>query len=321
MVAETDQLVTRRIPIVPVWTCAALLLCATMASAGPLDHPASSERQEVRLAARQDPVEVPIRRFRKQAVQKLPVLAGSLLATSNSDLSSSFFQTSLGLGVPLGNFENILGVTPSFRVDWLDAADTLDVPDELFEAGVNLFWRKPLRDRLSAMAMLRPSYRSDFTTSDRALRLFGLALINWEHTPDCLTLSFGAVWLGRADLPVLPAVGLTWTPQPRTRVELRFPESKLAWRLAKDGAQSETWARLSMGIGGNTWAVTRASGLSDELSLRDIRVRLGLEHIVDGGGGWIVEAGYAFARRVEYEQTATEISLSDGVLLQAGWTW
>lgn len=265
--------------------------------------------------------EVPIRRFRKQAVQKISVRAGSLLATDSRDLSSSFFQTSIGLGVPLGSFENILGVTPAFRVDWLDAPGTLDVPNEVYEAGVNLFWRKPLQERWSAMAIVRPSWRSDFTTSDQALRLFGLALLNWEHTPDCLTLSFGTVWLGRADLPVLPAVGLTWTPQPETRVELRFPESKLAWRLAKDGAASETWAHLSMGIGGNTWAVTRASGLSDELSLRDIRIRLGMEHVVDGGAGWIVEAGYAFSRTLEYERTATEISLGNAVLLQAGWTW
>jgi hypothetical protein len=28
--------------------------------------------------------------------------------------------------------------------------------------------------------------------------------------PDKLSLSFGAVYLDRADLPLLPAVGLTW---------------------------------------------------------------------------------------------------------------
>ena len=91
--------------------------------------------------------------------------------------------------------------------------------------------------------------------------------------------------------------------------------------VAKNGAKSETWAYLSVGLGGNTWAVTRRSGRSDELSLRDWRLKLGLERIVDGGGGWFVELGYAFKRRLEYENTDTEISLSDGILLRAGWNY
>lgn len=263
----------------------------------------------------------PIRRFKKQAIQQVSVTGGGLVAVSAGDLHSSFLETSTGIGVPLGSFDNILSVTPSFRVDWLDASPTLDVPDELFEAGISLFYRKPLSDRWSLMAIARPSIRSDFTTSRRALRLFGLALINWEQTPEHLTLSFGTVYLGRADLPLLPAAGLTWTPEPSRRLELRFPESRFACRLAKDGARSETWSYLSAGIGGNTWAVTRRSGASDELSIRDVRLRLGIEKIVDGGGGWFFEAGYAFARRIEYERAATEVPLSDGLLFSGGWRY
>ncbi len=268
-----------------------------------------------------DSDEQPVSRFKKQAIQTVTVSGGWLRATDDNDLSSSFFETSVGLGVPLGNFDNILGVTPSFRLDFIDAAANLDVPSELFEAGVSFFYRKPMNDRLSAMAIIRPSIRSDFTTSDQAFRLFGLGLINWNCVPEELSLSFGAVALGRADLPLLPAVGLTWTPNTRARLDLRFPESRLSYRLMKDGSQSETWSYVSAGLGGNTWAVTRATGHTDELSLRDIRLMFGVDHIVDGGGGWFAECGYAFNRRIEYESTATEVSLSDGVLLQAGWRY
>jgi hypothetical protein len=265
--------------------------------------------------------EIPVSRFKKQAVQQIAFSAGWLEAISSNDLSSRFIETSVGLGVPLGNFENILGVTPSFRADFIDAAPALDVPAELFETGVNFFYRKPIHDRLSAMAIVRPSIRSDFTTSDNAFRIFGLGLLTWDHTPEVLSLSFGAVYLDRADLPLLPAVGLSWTPNPTTKLDLRFPESKVAWRLDKNGSQHETWSYLTAGIGGNTWGVTRASGQTDELSLRDIRVILGVDHVTDGGGGWFAEVGYAFNRRIEYEATATEVSLSDGVLLQAGWRY
>ena len=139
--------------------------------------------------------------------------------------------------------------------------------------------------------------------------------------PEQLSLSFGAVALGRADLPVLPAVGLTWTPRTTTRLELQFPQSRFAWRLAKDGGASETWLSLSGGIGGNTWAVTRADGQSDAVSLGDIRFLLGLERIVDGGGGWCANVGYAFNRHFQYQSTDEKTDLSDGVILQAGWRY
>lgn len=288
--------------------------------------------------------EQPVRRFKKQAMQSVSVSGGWLGATRGNDLSSSFFETSIGLGVPLGligrkfagsdpkvfsrrtehvsnGAPNILGITPSFRVDFIDAAPGIDVPAELFETGVNFFYRKPINDRWSAMAIVRPSVRSDFTTRDEAFRIFGLGLLNWDYKPDVLSLSFGAVYLDRADLPLLPAVGLTWAPKPTSKLDLRFPQSKLAFRLAKDGSNSETWSFVTAGIGGNTWAVTRASGLTDELSLRDVRLMFGLDHLTDGGGGWFAELGYAFNRRIEYESTDTERGLSHGILLQAGWRY
>lgn len=265
--------------------------------------------------------EIPVRRFKKQAVQNIKFSAGWLEAIGHDDLNTRFVETSVDLGIPLGSFQNILGVTPSFRADVFDVAPTLDVPAELFETGLSFFYRRPIHNQLSAMAILRPSIRSDFTTSDQAFRVFGLGLLNWDYQPELLSLSFGAVYLDRADLPLLPAVGLTWTPKPTVKLDLRFPESKLAWRLDKNGSRYETWSYLTAGIGGNTWAVTRNSGLTDELSLRDIRVIFGIDHVTDGGGGWFAECGYAFNRRIEYEVTATEIRLSDGVLLQAGWRY
>lgn len=273
----------------------------------------------ISVFARRD--EVPIRTFKKQAVQSVSVTGGWLKAIGVNDLSSSFFETSIGVGIPLGNFDNILGVTPSFRMDFMDAAAGIDIPSTLYETGVSFFWRRPLNDRWSLMLLGGPSIRSDMTTGDNALRLFGMALLTWDARPDNLAISMGVVFLGRADLPALPAVGLKWTPSPRTKLNLQFPESTLSYRLEKDGGRSELWAYTSIGFGGNTWAVTRASGLTDELSTRDLRLTIGVERIVDGGGGWLTEVGYAFARRIEYENTQTEVELNDGLLVQAGWKY
>jgi hypothetical protein len=266
--------------------------------------------------------EEPVNRFRKQALQTVTVSGGYLAAVSG-DLNQGFVEAAVKLGVPLGDFDHILGVTPSFRTDFLnlDAELGTDVPPELFETGVTFFYREPINEQISVMGIVRPSIRSDFRTSQNAFRLFGLVLANWECVPDELTLSAGAIFLDRADLPLLPAVGLTWTPQPKFKADLQFPTSKLSFRLAKDGSQSETWSYLSAGIGGNTWAVSRASGVSDELTLRDIRLVLGVDHLTDGGGGWFAEVGYVFNRKIEYEVDQSQFDLSNGVVLQAGWRY
>lgn len=265
--------------------------------------------------------EVELRRFKRQALQNISVSSGWMADVEDSGLSGSFLDTSIGTGIPLGSFDNILGVKPRFRIDWIDAEPSIDIPSELYQFELQFFYRRPIRDRLSAMAILSPAIRSDLTTSEDAFRVFALALLNWECVSDKLTLSFGAVYLGRADLPVVPAIGMSWSPTRRSKFDLRFPESRFSYRLAKDGGHSETWSYLSAGLGGNTWAVTRQNQATDELSLRDLRLMAGIEKLRDGGGGWFAQTGYALDRRIEYESDQTEQSLGDGFLLQAGWRY
>ena len=265
--------------------------------------------------------EVELSRFKRQALQSVAISAGHLQDVGNDQLNSTFLDVAIGSGIPLGSFDNILGVTPRVRVDWLDAAATLDVPEELYQFELQFFYRRPISGRLSAMLIMSPSIRSDLTTSDNAFRVFALGLLNWKCIPDRLTISGGFVYLGRADLPVLPALGLSWTPNRVTRLDLQFPRSKLSRRLAKNGGESELWTYLTAGLGGNTWAVTRQDKTTDELSLRDLRIVAGIERLLDGGGGWFAEAGYAMDRRIEYENDESSIDLDDAVLINAGWRY
>ncbi|MEL6107790.1 MAG: DUF6268 family outer membrane beta-barrel protein [Planctomycetota bacterium] len=264
--------------------------------------------------------EAELRRFKPQALQSLWATTGGLI-TGRDDLSLSFMEVGLGTGIPLGSFDNVVAIRPRFRVDWLDAPESFDLPSQLYDFELQFAYRRVLNERLSLLGVFSPSARSDLTTSEDAFRMFGLGLINWQWIPDRLTISFGAVALGRADLPVLPAMGVQWTPTRRTRLELRFPESRFAYRMAKDGRRSEVWLYSSVGLGGNTWAVTRSSGLADELSLRDYRLHLGIERLVDGGGRCFAELGAALGRRLEYERNPLELQLGDAFSLRAGWRY
>jgi len=310
------------------------------ASADVFHDPENPQPPSARLAAlsqamcEPEAAELELERFKRQALQSVSVEFGGVGRFDSEGLSNGFIELGVGTGLPLGSLDHLLGITPRVRVDWLDldAGSALpagyEVPEELYQFELQFFYRGEFNDRLSMMAIISPAIRSDLSTDDRALRLFALGLINWEWIPDRVTLSGGVVMLGRADLPVLPALGLLWKPNKRTQIDLRFPLAKAAYRLTKDGGKSETWAYLTGGLGGTTWAITRELTLpgglveqTDEFSLRDYRLLLGWERRVSGGGGCFAEVGVAVGRRLEWERPLLEVELPSAGLIQAGWRY
>lgn len=261
---------------------------------------------------------MPVERFKRGFFQRASFAGGWVGTGDRSDLGISTWESSMSFAVPLGSFENLLIVTPSFRADYLDGPLTPDVPGQLYETGATFLWRKQIRERWSLMTLAAPMVRSDFESTEHAIRVFGLGLATWEWVPDELKVSFGAVYLDREDVGILPALGLQWTPEPWWQIDVMFPRPRVAYRLAKDGPRSEMWGYLGGALGGNTWSVRRADGSDDELSLRDFRLMLGIEQIRTGGGGWFAEMGYVFGRRLEYSVEMLELEFADAWMARAG---
>lgn len=264
--------------------------------------------------------ETPVSQFRPSFYQGSEVVAGYLFDTGNSagGLDQSFQEVRASFGVPLGNLDNILGLRPYFRVEHLNGPTVIPFPETLYDTGISFFNQKKWFPTVSTTLLLTPSVRSDFKTSKKAFRLFGLGLVNWQARED-LSLSLGVVYLDRADLRLLPAFGATWTPNPCWKIEAVLPRPRIARRMWKNGGDSEAWAYVAATIGGNTWAVKRDSGVTDELSIRDFRLLFGYEILQSGNRGLYLESGYAFDRRIEYEQADVEFSLDDGLFLRGGW--
>ncbi|MEM6469144.1 MAG: hypothetical protein AAF802_06205 [Planctomycetota bacterium] len=269
-------------------------------------------------------VEANVPRFRKQFFQGFDVRTGFAgeLSSRETAVHQTFEEVRASFGVPLLSLDNLLAVSPSFRIDHLNGPNTsdLDVPETLYNVGVTFFNRRQWTSKLSTLILVTPSVRSDFTTSENAYRTFGLGLLNWQWRED-FAWTIGAVFLDRADFGVLPAIGATWTPKPWWRVELTMPRPRVARRLWKQGAEAECWSYVGFGIGGNTWSVTREIGnveSIDELSLRSIDLQFGVETIRAGNRGWFAEGGYAFARQLEYESDEFQQDLSDALFIRAG---
>lgn len=266
-----------------------------------------------------DPCETPIERYRKSFCQGAELRGGYLfdLGDAEGGMNQAFEEVRADFGIPLGSMDNLIGLRPYFRADQLQSLNSLDVPTALYNTGLNILHQRKWNPVFSSTVVVTPSIRSDFTTSSNAFRVFGLALMNWKCRSD-LTLSLGAVYFDRADFNLLPAFGVVWTPTPEWKIDATMPRPRIFHRLWKQGGEAEGWAYLGASIGGNTWAVTRDSGLTDELTIRDFRLMGGYEVIEKGNRGHFVEAGLAFGRTVEYERQDIELDLDAGLYLDAG---
>lgn len=264
------------------------------------------------------PSVTPLVRTRRGCHQGSQVNLGWISDDSDSGLMQTTFDTSTTFAIPLWSFENLLVITPYFRADLLDSAVALDLPDTVFETGVKALWKRPVSDRWSSLLIVTPSVRSDFTTGDGAFRLFGLGLLTWQWVPEHVTVSGGVVYTGRDDYPVLPAAGLLWTPSPDWKLDLQFPSPRLSRCLSRDDGLSETWLYLAGVFGGNTWAVTRPSGPTDELTLRDLRLVGGIEHLMTENCGAFVELGVVFNRSIEYASSPIEQELDSTWIARFG---
>ena len=262
--------------------------------------------------------EAPLVRHRNGFIQGAQVNYSSIGDDPATGIVVRTVDTSASFAIPLGSMENLISITPYFRADLLEAAAIFDVPDSLYETGVKMLWRRPISERLGSMILVTPSVRSDFQTSENAFRLFGLGLLTWQWVPKTLSISGGAVYTGREDYPVLPAMGLLWTPSPRWKYDIQFPSPRISYRLAKNGREHETWGYVSGVFGGNTWAVKRTGGVSDELTLSDLRLVLGMEHLQPQNRSVFVEAGYVFNRSVEYTNIAFQQDLDAAMMLRMG---
>ncbi len=283
-----------------------------------LDDATSLAGCETSCALEFDNCDTPLIRHRTTCFQGAQTAYGVIPGSSTNGLGIKTFDLLGTFAVPIDGMDHVITFTPFFRMDQLNANPGLDVPDALYEAGVKSFWKKVMNERLTTMVLFTPSVRSDFQSSQDAFKLFGMALLQWKLVPDKLSMTGGAIYTGRQDFPVLPMMGLLWTPSPLWKLDIQFPSPRLSRRLMKDGGNSETWGYLAGVFGGNTWAVRRANGTDDQLTLRDLRLVLGVEHLLAENRGVFVETGLVFNRSMEYANTPGLTNFGDALLLRAG---
>lgn len=248
-------------------------------------------------------------------------LESELLFDSDVKLATQSATLKLPLLIGSGSPPPIV----KFGVTFTDLAapESLELPKNLYEYSTGLSWIKRFNERWAVRAMLGMDYATDNeNTSSDSWRFTGGAFAIYQKSPQ-LSWTFGAIALGRSDLPVVPAIGAVWLPQPGTRVDLILPNPKVNF-LISDNGQRQQWAYLGAGINGNTWGYERPEYGDDTLTYSDVRVVAGWESRPSApanrpyvpGRKFGVEAGYVFSRDLEIENDSVEVPLQDAFMFR-----
>lgn len=261
-------------------------------------------------------------KFKDGFFQKLNFQATNIDPAASSGFALTEIETALTVAVPAPTRDFPMLITPMFDVRFLDGPVAPDLPSQLFTTGIDFMWVPKVNDRLRGAIAVAPMVFSDFQSSDADMfRLTGKGVVQWDAIPDKLQFMAGVLYLNRDDVRLFPVIGAIWNPTPYWNLELVFPRPKLA-RLINYGANHSDWVYVLGEFGGNSWAVLRDSGLQDKVTLRDLRVMLGVERRKNGGANLRAEVGFVFAREIEYLSAPSAVfEPADTVLLRVGVTF
>lgn len=178
-------------------------------------------------------------------------------------------------------------------------------------------------------------YYSDFeNTSSNGFRFTGRALL-WTRINQYTVGKIGLEYFDRVSLKMLPAFGVFMAPNPDTRLELLFPQSKLSHRLPTV-SNYESWIYVGGEYGGGSWVIDRAGGsignnnkmangsvvIGDQVDINDVRAFIGIEWMGPRRSTGFFEAGYVFSREIVYRSDpGTSLELSDTIMIRSGFAF
>ena len=216
------------------------------------------------------------------------------------DLGATEIETFLTVALPAPIAEWPLLITPGYNVSYLTGPTVTDLPPRLHFAYVEFAWVPEFIHRYKFYLAVAPSVLSDFESDDAdAFRVTGKALVLFDWIPGRLQLRAGVLYLNRDNIRLLPAGGVIWTPTDWLEYEIFFPKPKASVRF-NVGPGYEDWLFATAEFGGNTWSIERASGAHDKVTYLDYRLLAGVERRIQGGAGFLLEAGYVFGREIEF---------------------
>lgn len=205
------------------------------------------------------------------------------------------------------------GLTSAFNIHWLSGPTTAPVQSRVFDFIGGFQTRGHMSRALSYDLAATVGVYSDFEGSARDGVRFPAHAVGMLHMSHGIDFVFGADYLDRDDISLLPVVGFSFRNvlMHGLRMDLVFPRPRI--QLTLDDTH-----RIYVGgeLGGGTWDVELQGIEHTVMTYRDYRVVLGFESADDDGGLSSLEFGYVFDRNLEFRGMTNNLSIGDAFMIR-----
>jgi hypothetical protein len=203
------------------------------------------------------------------------------------------------------------GFTGAMNMTWLSGPLTTPLSPRVYEISAGFQTRQHWSPLFSYDLFTSIGIFSDFDGSAREGVRFPSHAVGMLHLNSSTDMIFGADFLDRDDINVLPVFGFSIRSDqhPRFRMDLVFPRPRIDYSLSDS---KRTY--LSGTLGGDTWDMGDRVGLVT--TYRDYRLMLGFENADDDGETSSIEFGYVFGRQMEVRGQPGATEFDDAFVLR-----
>lgn len=210
----------------------------------------------------------------------------------------------------------VTGMGGTINIHWLAGPGSSPLPPRLYDFALGFQSRESLSERFSYDVSAGVGIYSDFEASARDGIRFPAHATGMVHINSTTDFIFGADYLDRDDIPVLPVAGFSFHDQfvRGLRMDLVFPRPQIEYAL------SDTWRSYLRGtLDGGTWDIEFPNGSDQVMTCRDYRLLLGFEHAEEDGSLKAIEFGYVFGRELSFRGVSGSTDFDDAFVLQFVW--
>ncbi len=221
------------------------------------------------------------------------------------------------IAVPAPTRKLPLLMSPAFVAHLVDGPTTTDLPGHLYESYIDFNWISFIRPWFTMDVGFTPGIYGDYSfINSKTWRFQGRLIAIFTTSSDAQWI-IGITYLDREDVRFLPVAGFIWTPNPLWTFELVAPRPKISRQLSV--SRNREWRGYVGGeFGGNSFSILRTTGYQDVATYHDLRLLLGVERKKLQGRTIFWEAGFVFARKLEYLSGTPSIEPGPTALFRAG---
>ncbi len=202
-----------------------------------------------------------------------------------------------------------------YAIRWLTGPFVTDLPPRLYTLQLDIGWAFNFGTKLTTDLRITPTWNTDFEKSTQIFRLPWHAVAIYQADTDWRWTA-GVMDLDREDIQLLPVAGLTYAPPDGdVLLDLVFPRPKIARRITQTD-KDQVWCYVAGELGGGSWAINRMSGARDIITLRDLRLLVGLEINNKKRHASRLEAGWVFDRVVDYRSNLGDYRPPDTAIIR-----